>query len=478
MTPNIPIIAWDPDGDPTRPGVLTAVQNMVPTRRGYASEYSLAASTQFIASLAGECFGAAHLYFDNGTVQPFFATATDLYWVYLGAGGAVNVSRASPAYGAATKSFPWHFASFRNVALAVNYAEPLQATTNYVTTDFADVSGAPKAGTIAVNRNFVVLGAINDGVQKDDGWACSALEDYTDWTPDIATQAATGRLTATPGRIIRMVAFKDYIIAFKETSMYRGQYVGAASNTWAWPVIDTNIGIVSPYAVCEAEGVLYWASYSGFYRYAGGAVDRIRSAPWEWLMANVGGTGFLSLNTQAVWDGANRVVRWVIDTADQSRYCLTYHPDTDRWGRSLLFSNWVLSAANEEVPGVDSADANSRRSAPLFVSSDPATPWQLQTLSGTDGTSQFETGDIGDDDDAFVMTGVRARFLKAPSTSMVTHYYRQNLGDALTTGVSVSRFDGRYDISHSARWHRLRFVQAGRYEIAGFRVDMPRAGKR
>lgn len=479
MTPNIPVIAWNPDGDLTRPGVLADVQNMVPTRRGYASEYSLAASVQYVTSLSSECFGAAHLYFDNGMNVPVFGTASDLFWAFAGAGGTTNVSRASPAYSAATKTYPWHFAAFRSVALAVNYGNTLQATANITTTDFANVSGAPTAGTIAVQRNFVLLGAINDGTQKDDGWACSALEDYTSWTPDIATQAARGRLTATPGPIVRMVAFKDYVVAFKPTSFYRGQYVGAASNTWAWPVVDTNVGLVSPYAVCEADGgVLYWLSFTGFYRWAGGAVERIASAPWEWLMATVFGTGFLSLNTQAVWDSANRVVRWVIDTAQSERLCLTYSPDTDKWGRSSLAVNWIFTAANEVVPGVDSTAPYSRRSAPLIVSGNPATPWQLQTLSGDSSASSFTTGDIGDDDEAFVLTRARVRYHAAPTTSTATHYTRDNLGDSLTARGSADRVDGKYDLSHSARWHRVKFHQTGRYEATGFRIESPRSGKR
>ena len=118
------------------------------------------------------------------------------------------------------------------------------------------------------------------GVRRD-GWWCSALEDYTDWTPDVATQCTQGRLLQTPGGIIRLIAFGNYIIAFKNNSMLRGTYIGAPL-VWRWDVISTSVGLVGHDAVCDAEGVLYWLAEDGFSRFAGGAPQKIASAPWRW----------------------------------------------------------------------------------------------------------------------------------------------------------------------------------------------------
>lgn len=473
MTPNIPIIAWSPDADPTQPGVLADVENMVPTRRGYAPEFALA-SPYSTTTLPAECCGANLVEFANGTGALMVATASN---IYNGAGGGlVNVSRTSGAYSSASPDSPWQFAAWQNAVLGVHPANDMQVSTNIATTVLSNVSGAPRAATMAVNRGFVIVADLTQPAIEADGWACSALEDYTDWTPDIATQSAAGRLTATPGRILRLISFRDYVIAFKERGVYRGTYVGGADNTWAWPAVSTEIGLLNRDAVCEAEGVLYWVGLDGFFRWAGGSIERMASAPWGWLRTLLSAS-LTALSAIAVFDPVRRVVRWVITTLSGStdRTVLTYHVDTDRWGRATLPVQWAFQYQSAQAASLENTSLLWFRRVPGYVRS---TDRVLVAHHSSPGPSSFTTGDIGDDDQAFALTRARARFLSAPTLSEVEHAYRMNLGDALTTGETVSRTDGKYDISHSARWHRLKFSQTGRYEVTGFSVDTPKAGKR
>lgn len=483
MTPNIPIAAWAPDADPTIPGVLTEVSNLVPTARGYAPEFSLEAANDFAATFPAEVLSAQTLRFVDGSSQPFVGTGSNLYFVYAGGTGFQLRSRATPAYATASQQYPWRFATFSTVsaptvALAVQYGNTLQATTAFTSTNFADVSGAPSANTIAVNRNFVVLGNFNDGAQKSNGWICSALEDYTDWTPDIATQCAEGLLTATPGEIVRLIAFRDYIIAFKGTSMYRGTYVGAAQNTWSWPVVSTRVGLVSHDAVCEVAGVLYWLAFDGFYRWDGGAIQRIASAPFEWLFNQTSGVGFLSLFVQCIYDPTRQVVRWafVVPTS-ADRMCLSYHIATDRWGLSYLPMQGMFTLPYVGVPTVTGSTTTiaTVNDAPGYIS---RLDNSIQVQTGTPGASSFTTGDIGDDDTVFDLSRMRVRYLIAPSASTATHSTRMNLGDDLDVVRTADRSDGKYDLHDASRWHRVKFDQSGRYEVAGIRVQSPTAGRR
>lgn len=479
MTPNIPLIAWEPDGDPTRPGTIVDVENMVPTRRGYAPESGFAASSTYALSITTEPHSAQTV-----GITPYVAYGSTISGFVSGAW--TDLSRSGTAYSAPSISNPWRFAQFTDatnttVTLAAQFQNGLQAR-EYGTADlFADVPSAPWADTIAVQRGFVLLGAYTYGGAgyADNGWICSALEDHTDWTNDIATQSASGRLTATPGAIVRLLAFRDYVIAFKRYSMYRGQYVGAADNTWAWPVISHSVGLASHDAVVEVDGVLYWMAMDGFYRWAGGTVERIQSAPWEWLVEQATfGTGF-DTGAQCVYDPAQRTIRWVLNLATAGvRIALIYHPESNRWGRAdatgVIRTFTLPGASTRRQPQGDS----------LFYEVCPAYMVQsganyvLSTMTAAPTDSSFTTGDIGDDDDVFVLTRARTRFLTAPTASYVTHYYRQSLGETLTTGATVIRADGKYDVSHSARWHRLKFAQSGACEVTGFRIESPRAGKR
>lgn len=474
MTPNVPLIAWDPDGDPTRPGVMVEVSNLRPTRRGYGPEYGLGdAGAVYGATIASNPYSTALMRQPNGNELSFVTTIDSIGYI---SGGVVN-DRTGTGWTDATPELPWRLAQFGTVTLACQRANLLQASTQITTTDFSDVAGTYHAGTIAVQRGFVLIANFNGGGSTDlDGWACSALEDHTDWTPDIATQAAEGRLTATPGMIRRLIAWRDYVIAFKSTSMYRGTYVGAADNTWAWPVVSSDVGLVGHDAVCEAEGVLYWIGMDGIYRWAGGVPQRIASAPWNWLMSYGVLPGLSTLQyAVAVWDAVHRLVRWsIVIPGSVSGYVLSYHPDTDRWGLSAPESVMPLYMWQQEAAAIsDSTEAGLRYLQVGWIGSDLV----VRAQNATPGASSFTTGDIGDDEEVLAMTRARARMLIAPTTSTVTHYHRMNLGDSLTEGATIARSDGKYDVTHSARWHRLKFSQTGRYEVTGFRVETPKAGK-
>ena len=88
----------------------------------------------------------------------------------------------------------WRFAQFGNISLATAKT----ATVQYIDggTAFADAGTAPKASIIETINNQVFLFNINGMGFGDDvtRWACSAIGSYTDWTPAVSTQCASGQL--------------------------------------------------------------------------------------------------------------------------------------------------------------------------------------------------------------------------------------------------------------------------------------------
>jgi hypothetical protein len=455
---------------------MADVDNLFPTSRGYAPDFGLGTSGYSDVTLPARPYGVQLVKFATLTPLLMVGTASDLY-SYFGI-TRFDLTRSTPAYTATSLGRPWRFASFGDAAFAVSLDNILQRTAAPTATDFADVSGGPKAATIATNFNFMLAGGCAFGSDEagGDAWACSALEDPTSWTADVATQAARGNLTATPGSILRMIAHGPYVIAFKRGSMYRGQYTQNPAQPWSWPVVSESVGIVGHDAIAAADGVLYWLSDTGFYRSRGGTPERIGSAPWDWLMRTVN-TPYLPF-TQAQWDPMRRLIRWYMWTGTSGfDTCVAYHPDTNRWGKSTVSVEWAASNNVEYMPVIGRTDGTVAQvyDAPIVI--EPTT-YTLKSWTDTAGASSFTTGDIGDDDNATTMMRVRLRNLIAPDSSIVRHYYRNVLSDALTEGQVATISDGKYDISHAKRWHRFKFEQAGMYEAMAFSIEPRPSGKR
>lgn len=473
MSPNFPLIAWSPDADSTSPGLISNVTNMIPTARGYAPDYGMSDAVINAATLPLRAISADLL--QPGVSDPILVLGTT-DGLYAVSAGLKTLTRASP-YNSATFLRAWRFAAFGPAVLAVQFNNVLQRTLGASAgTAMVNVSGAPTADTMCVQSGFVMLGNTYStaGWAYVDGWWCSALQDETDWTLDVATQCARGRLTQTPGAIVRMVTYQNDIIAFKGTSILRGTYVGQANGVWQWTVVSTEVGLASHNAVVEADGLLYFVGNDGFYRFNGGGLERIRSAPWEWYVVDRASdyAGFAS----GAYDPVRRVVRWHYgQTGETLDSCLTYHPDSDRWGHTNSNCSIPINVPYEALPSVKSL-ATKRTIFPAGIMD--ATSKKPRIYSATPNESALDTGDVGDDDTVTTLTKVRARFLSAPTVSFARHLHRMRLSDALSLGDEVARVDGKYDFSRAARWHRVSFSQTGMYEIVGFSVNAPGSGKR
>lgn len=465
MTPNVPLIAWAPDADPTQPGVMVDVENLLPTERGYVPEKT--ATDIDVWTAPGRVHGAMTIY-PYGSAMTLVGQASAIYRNFA---SFENVSRLSTYNTLGAFDF-WSFAQFGDdITIASNDLNTMQSVSSIgsLGAKFADIAGAPAARHVVTQQNFVMAANFRSTTTPSwpyaDGWWCSALANHASWTPDVATQAARGRLTQTPGGIEALVPFQNYVLAFKKRSMLRGTYVGqtAAGVIWRWDVISTGVGIVSPHAWCEAEGILYWLADDGFYAFAGGSIRRVPS-PWFWFKAAaltgaVGGS-----LAQMKWDNQRRVVRVFYGNPNDASLPLsaglTFHPETGRWGRFAASVDWAARLEQDSFIG--------------------ASPRRHQTLTGAVLASSLTTGDIGDDDEMGVAMRARLRLLGTSGpTSTMTHYYRNTLDAALATGATATRTDGKYDISQAARWHRLKFAQTGAdYEAMGFSVDFPKVGRR
>lgn len=248
-------------------------------------------------------------------------------------------SKGSTDYSASTTQ--WTMAAYGNAMIACNYYDPVQVSTSGA---FADLTGSPpKAQLVATNMGFVMLADYDDGTnQYGDGWWCSALGNYTSWAPSLATQAANGRLLATPGRIRALVSLRDSIVAYKDDSIYIGDYVGDTVNgvIWEWRLVSHNVGCSSAHGVAVYNDVHYFLHKTGIYTFDGAQVSNIGFAVHKEIINRVGDFAMLA-NAQIGIDDVNGVVYFAFPLADSSvlDLGLSLNINTGLWGGHMSGDN-------------------------------------------------------------------------------------------------------------------------------------------
>jgi hypothetical protein len=83
------------------------------------------------------------------------------------------------------------------------------------------------------------------------------------------------------------------------------------------------------------------------------------------------------------------------------------------------------------------------------------------------------TWDGGADEVVSLLSRMQPKFLTKPTTGTMTNYYRDALGDTLTSDQTVTMDSkGRFDILRAANWHRATFSFTGDVEMSGLRTDI------
>jgi len=238
-----------PDADATSEGVILSTDNLLPTIRGsYVAAPSMV--NGLLPALAATCFGVSSNKLLDSTTRLIAGTDTKLY-----EGSGATWTDRSRAGNYTTGGKKWRFGVFGNVILAANGIDILQASAS-AGTSFADVTGAPKCKVFDITQGFVMMGATNEGTYGDqsDRWWCSAIYDYTDWTPDVATQATTGRLVDVAGAIRGIKSLGSNFVAYKDNGMFVGTYIGTPL-VWQWQLVQSEVGCSNQEAIANIQGV-------------------------------------------------------------------------------------------------------------------------------------------------------------------------------------------------------------------------------
>jgi hypothetical protein len=480
------MIEWQgyaPDLSEKTPGVFVECSNVIPTLKGFSGAPT-PQSTLLTAAVAATVQGAANLSKLDGTVRFFAGTTAKLY--EASATSWTDRTRAVGGDYSPAATVRWRFAQQNDVSFAATKSDLLQFSSSGA---FADVAGSPKASTVATVGAFVFLFNTNEGTYSDslNRWWCSALGDYTDWTPSVATQCATGILTATPGTITAGKRFGEAIIAYKQRSMYLGVYVGPPA-IWEFRLLPEDAGTLSQEAVVdigEAEAPKHiFMGYDDFYVFDGARSVPIGDARIKETVFNQLDRSKQSLSI-AVHDRTKSNVHFYYPSKGDNLLdkCVVYNYHTNKWGRDdrqiqfaaeVTLAGSVYSDAGTLYSTYDSLPDTSYGSA--FISGAAPFPGifntsnELKALTGVAATSSITSGSYGDDDVFSGLYRVKIGYERNPASATMTNFYKLNSGDTLISDATTQEMSARFDVLRSARWHSFQWDFTGDWEAVGHRV--------
>lgn len=194
-----------------------------------------------------------------------------LYVVDPLTGAFTNVSRAALYSNAAAG---WRFASVGNDIWGTNGLDPLQRRTGNAGL-FADgvvSTFKPQPRFLRPVREHLVGANLSNAGHFQDEVVWSDSDDATNFDPPAGGSTSISiaggkRLTSIPGQITGLVG-GQYMLAFKRTGIFYGEYVGAPS-IFNFDVLSTTVGTAYPSSIINSRYGIFFLGADGFYSIAG-----------------------------------------------------------------------------------------------------------------------------------------------------------------------------------------------------------------
>jgi hypothetical protein len=484
----IPITGFNPGNDPGNQGVITDCTNLVPSTNGLTSAGD--GLDAGLPAISGTFLEASSQVLLDGSARLFAGTLNKLY--ELSAGSWVDRS-VGGGYSTSTNN-TWRFAQFGDATIATNYNDAMQVSTSGA---FSNLAGTPpKAKIIDTAAGFVMAFNYNDGVNIfSDGWWCSGLYNHTTWTPSPSTQAANGRLFDTPGPITAGKHLGSAMVAYKNNSMYLGQYIGPPV-IWSWQQISNDIGAFSQEAVVSTESKHYFIGDNGIYVFDGARPVPIGTIEVKhWLKSVINQT--YKAKCKATFDRVNSLIYFFYPSQESTGEldeALVYNTLVNQFGRVSKNIKSLLSYSSPNLTWLQLGSLYSTWGGwpstilwvdPSFFGAEVGSAYidnnqklGIFNVGGYSASSSMVTGDNGDDTYFSTISRVRPRFLKSPLSATMTHYWKNGEGEPLNTGATVTMSDFKFDLLKSARLHRLKLTFNGAVVVTGYELLAKQSGNR
>lgn len=491
----VPLAGHAPDLDPETPGVFSYCYGMEPTSRGWKLVRSIGAIGSVTIGGAGltvragfEATITSGAKIDYVAITVGSALKDKLYRVDSGTSPVLTDTSRAAFY---TQNSAWSFCQYGNYTLATNYSDVVQIRDASGSSAFADsaATGIPKAKMCVTwgppTSPRVMLLSYNDGTAYLDGWWSSHQGGPTaDWTPDIATGAANGRLLGS-NPLTCGVAYGDDIIAFSWSTMWHGKFVGPPTVV-EWRKVSDKVGCVGYRGATTLNGLLYFVGAQGLWVYDGSSLTRMAVPIQQAIINNIGEDG----SNYAEWasftiQGDQAQQRLRIQDLQGSDLCFySINVLNNRVGRIPMVYGSGASEIDLQFPMSGNkycADDGNYAGVLYVIEENRSVPY----TAGSSDNFGFAPAYLGSNKQDTLLRGVIPRFVVKPSTYIMTDYYGPTFSEitSTATAVTVSATPWRANLTKTARWHapRMIFTSAGSaatdVEVMDVMLDVEQAGR-
>lgn len=472
---------WAPDINPdwnVSPGVLTAVSDLYPSKKGTLRSWGCTsnAGVSFSTTTYSKPVSARILRDVQGTGHLIVGTTKRLmYALDFGVGVAFqDKSKGGTDY---TTTTNWSFCTQGNYIFACSKenAPQIAAVSAGVVGTFADLGGSPpKSALVVSQKDFILMANCNDGVDDlgDRVW-WSGIGNNATWTPSGATEAGNIRLWETPGDIRAMLTMRDFVVCYKDDSIFVLEYVGNGIG-WAKRCVSHSVGCGSPNGVAVFGDTHWFVHGSGVWCFDGSSLKQVANEVSDYLKNNFSSASALHTCHTAVDEQQGLVVWFLRNTSDTTAALtdgLALNVFTGRlgWIDTPWTSNTAtctIRATSQDYTDWDAsvgANSSSKLRIGIVGFSGTTAAFQFASVNGA-AAGSFTTGFRGRDEAKGRITRVIPRTLALTSLTSASDKTSNRLHSSqTTTSMNVDstnyRFDGIVEVSDN--WHQLTIAATG-----------------
>lgn len=471
-----PLKSFAPDANYLTPNIVLDLDGGYPSENGGIA--SLPAPSDMSEALASACLGCFSFRDLSANFRTIAGTATKLYELAVD----TTWTDVSIVTGYSTTN-RWRYVAWGNWIIATCYDNAIQVQKTQGGT-FANLGGSPpQAKYITSAQNFVITAHIY-GYTNRVRWC--AQGNAEDWTPSTTTQAGHIDLSDTPGDITGLAKLGEYIVVFKESAIYLGEYIGPPV-IWSFRRIGSFFGTLANDAVVETEKGVYYISNDDFFMFDGNYPQRIGAGVRKWFLERLDRT--YAAFMFGGYDGLRKLIFWFFPTNDDSTGacvdCLIYDVQSNRWGRKQISAEvalvqWTPSVTYDTIATFfatyDAITSPVTYDDPFWSETSFAfayigTDHKLKRLAGTSTSSSMTTHYQGNPVAQMEIYQVWPYFTVEPDTCVIYPVKKTTLGASVSTGTGSTVSNGKADMISSSRYHAMHLAITGNYEITGLEVD-------
>ena len=482
-----------PDQPPLGSTGATVAKNVIPAAKGYRcfralSALSGVATNKILGMFAGKD--------DDGNTALY---AGDSGKLYLFNAADSTLTDKSKAGGYSTSADDrWSSAQFGETLLVTNYDDVIQTATVGQAGVFADLGGSPpKAKHIAVVRDQVMLGNVNDGVDGVKPYRLwwSGINSATSWTS--GTSLSDYQDVVDVGDCTGLVG-GEHAIALFDRAIVRLSFVGAPL-IYQVDKLTHQRGCSVPGSVASVgSGMVFFLSDDGFWMLRGGQLTPIGAEKINRFFLDRFKVSSKENVVSAV-DPVNQNVIWAYPStasADgENDEILIYNYNLNRWSSvetectalaQLFTSGYTLEQLDNISSSIDalttSLDSPIYKGGSFFFAG--AKDKKVHSFTGDCLDATIETGEFTVSPGRrslvnTVLPHLTAKSGQSPTVSVAVGSRQRQIDQPTFTAASSINADGYCPVRSLGAYHRVRLSITGDWQLAqGIDIDVKQAGLR